>query len=124
MKKIILLAAIFLSLHSTKLLAQNGNGMQQAWKQYLTDSVKLSDAMTDSVLSIRTQYMPQMRSIFMDQSASATDKQAKFQSIRTEMDTRYKSAGLTDDQIQAIHQHEDMMRQRMMNRMNNGGNQQ
>lgn len=124
MKKIILFAAIFLSVHSTKLLAQNGQRMQQAWKEYLTDSVKLSDAMTDSVMAIRTQYQPQMRNIFMDQSSSMQDKQTKMQSLRTEMEARYKSAGLTDDQIQAIHQHEDMMRQRMMNRMNNGGNQQ
>lgn len=120
MKKIILFVAIILSLNATNLFAQNGEKMQEAWKEYLTDSVKLSDPMTDSVMAIRTQYMPQMREIFMDQSSSMSDKQTKMQDLRTEMDTRYKTAGLTDDQIQAIHNHEDMMRQRMMNRMNNG----
>lgn len=120
MKKIILFVAIILSLNATKLLAQNSEKMQEAWKEYLTDSVKLSDPMTDSVMAIRTQYMPQMREIFMDQSSSMSDKQTKMQDMRTEMDTRYKTAGITDDQIQAIHKHEDMMRQRMMNRMNNG----
>lgn len=67
------------------------------------------------------QYQPQMRQIFMDQSAAPADKQAKIQDLRTQMDARYKSAGLTDDQIQQIHAHEDAMRAQMMNRMNNGG---
>ena len=123
MKKIILCIALLLSLGATKLLAQNGQQMQQAWQQYLKDSVQLSDVMVDSVLAIRTQYRPQMRDIFMDQSSSAADKQTKLQGLRTEMDVRYKSSGLTDDQIQAIHKHEDAMRAQMMNRMNNGGGQ-
>ena len=122
MKKIILCVAILLSFSATKLLAQNnGQQMQQAWQSYLKDSVQLSDVMVDSVLAIRTQYRPQMRDIFMDQSSSAADKQTKWQSLRTEMDVRYKAAGLTDDQIQEIHQHEDAMRAQMMQRMNNGG---
>ena len=124
MKKIILCLAILLSFSATKLLAQNnGQQMQQAWQSYLKDSVKLSDAMTDSVLAIRMQYRPQMRDIFMDQSSSAADKQTKMQSLRSEMDVRYKAAGLTDDQVQAIHKHEDDMRARMMNRNNGGGGQ-
>ena len=122
MKKIILCVAILLSFSATKLLAQNnGQQMQQAWQSYLKDSVQLSDVMVDSVLAIRTQYRPQMRDIFMDQSSSAADKQTKWQNLRTEMDTRYKAAGLTDDQINAIHKHEDDMRARMMK--NNGGGQ-
>jgi hypothetical protein len=124
MKKIILCLAIFLSFSATKLLAQNnGQQMQQAWQSYLKDSVQLSDAMTDSVLAIRMQYRPQMRDIFMDQSSSADDKKTKMQNLRTEMDARYKAAGITDDQVQAIHKHEDDMRTRMMNRNNGGGGQ-
>ena len=108
---------------TSHLFAQNGGGqrMQQAWQSYLKDSVQLSDALTDSVMAIRTQYQPQMRSIFMDQSASMDEKQTKMQSMRTEMEARYKSAGLTDDQIQVIHKHEDDMRKQMMNRRNNNG---
>jgi hypothetical protein len=124
MKKIILCLAILLSFSATKLLAQNnGQQMQQAWQSYLKDSVKLSDAMSDSVLAIRMQYRPQMRDIFTDQSSSAADKQTKMQNLRTDMDVRYKAAGLTDDQIQTIHKHEDDMRARMMNRNNGGGGQ-
>ena len=70
MKKVILCIVVLLSLHTTKLRAQNGQQMQQAWHQYLKDSVQLSDVMVDSVLAIRTQYRPQMRDIFMDQSSS------------------------------------------------------
>ena len=123
MKKIILCVAILLSLNGTKLLAQNGGQMQQAWQSYLKDSVQLSDVMVDSVLAIRSQYRPQMRDIFMDQSSSVDDKQTKWQNLRSEMDVRYKAAGLTDDQVQAIHKHEDDMRARMMNRNNGGGGQ-
>ncbi len=118
MKKMILFLAIIMAVSATTLHAQNMN-MQQAWKTYLKDSVKLADPMVDSVMAVRMQYQPQMRQIFMDQSSTPADKQTKFQGLRTEMDSRYKSIGLTNDQIQTIHQHEDEMRARMMNRMNN-----
>ena len=124
MKKILLFLAIVLSLNATKLSAQNSERMQQmqqAWRTFLKDSVQLADPMIDSVMAVRTQYQPQMREIFMDQSASSEDKQAKMQSLRTEMEARYKSVGLTDDQVMSIRKHEDWMRQQMMNRRNSGG---
>ncbi|HEY2728152.1 MAG TPA: hypothetical protein VGI61_13330 [Parafilimonas sp.] len=122
MKKIVLFLAIIITLFATTLHAQqNMQKMQEAWKSYLKDSVKLADPMVDSVMAIRMQYMPQMRQIFMDQSSSTDDKKTKMEGLRTEMDTRYKSAGLTDDQVQQIHAHEDALRTQMMNRMNNGG---
>jgi hypothetical protein len=98
--------------------------MQQAQRQYLKDSVHLSDAMADSVMNVRAEFRPQMRDIFMDQSMSATDKDAKMQTIRTEMEARFKTIGLTDDQIKMIREHDQRMRDQMRNRMNNGnGNQ-
>ncbi len=108
---------------TTKLFAQNSNGeqRQQAMKMYLKDSVNLSDAQIDSVTAIRAQYQPQMRSIFMDQSASSSDKQTKMQAMRTEIEARYKAAGIKDEQIQKMHEHEDRMMAQMRNRMNNGG---
>ena len=124
MKKILLLLAVFLSLQATRTFAQNNERMQQMQQQFrsfLKDSVQLSDALSDTVINVRSSYQPQMREIFMDQSASMDDKQAKMQALRSQMDVRYKSAGLTDDQITAIHKHEDWMRQQMMSRMNNGG---
>ena len=121
MKKVIFFLAIAISVSATKTHAQNMQGMQEAWKSYLKDSIKLSDVMVDSVMAIRTDYRPQMRDIFMDQSSSAADKQTKIQNLRSEMDVRYKLAGLSDDQIQAIHKHEDEMRAQMMNRNNGNG---
>jgi hypothetical protein len=121
MKKIVLFFTIMIALSATTLHAQQNMKMQEAWKSYLKDSVKLADPMVDSVISIRMQYQPQMRQIFMDQSASMDDKKTKMEGLRTEMETRYKSAGLTADQVQQIHQHEDAMRAEMMNRRNNNG---
>ena len=119
-----MLLVMIISLQATRSFAQNEDRMQQMqqqWRSFLKDSVQLSDALSDSVMAIRSQYQPQMREIFMDQSASQADKQAKMQGLRTEMDVRYKSAGLTDDNIAAIHKHEDWMRAQMMNRRNGGG---
>ena len=123
MKKIVLILAIAISLCATKTQAQNMQRMQEAWKSYLKDSVKLSDALTDSVMAIRSDFRPQMRDIFMDQSSSSDDRQTKMQALRSQMDVRYKSAGLTDDQVATIHQHEEEMRARMMNRNGGGGGQ-
>ena len=114
---------IFMTFAATRLQAQNMGNMQQAWRSYLKDTVKLADPMVDSVMAVRAQYQPQMHQIFSDQSASDADKQSKMAAMRTEMDTRYKAIGLTGDQIQAIHTHEDAMRAQMRARMNNGGGQ-
>jgi len=126
MKKIIPCLVIALSLAAaTSVFSQNQNGgqMQQMMHQYLKDSVHLSDAMTDSVMAVRMQYMPQMREIFRDQSTSTDDKKTKLQNLRTEMETKYKAIGLTDDQITMIREHDQRMRDQMRNRMNNGGGQ-
>ena len=123
MKKIMLclLLTFITSAVTTTLFAQNGNGeqRQQAMRSYLKDSVKLSDALTDSVTAIGREYQPQMRDIYMDQSASMGDKQTKLQSLRTSMEARYKSAGLTDDQIQKIRDYQDRMRAQMRSQMKN-----
>jgi predicted transcriptional regulator len=122
MKKIILCLVIALSLSATSVFAQNSQDqrgkMQQMMKQYLKDSLQLSDVLTDSVMAVRMQYQPQMRQIFMDQSMSADDKQTKLKSMRTEMEARYKTIGLTDDQITKMREHDQRMREQMRNRNN------
>jgi len=122
MKKIFSLLVIALTLAATS-FAQNQNGgqMQQMMKQYLKDSVHLSDVMVDSVMAIRTSYRPQMREIFTDQSLSDTDKQSKMQTIRSEMEAKYKTLGISDEQITIMREHDQRMREQMRNRMNNGG---
>ena len=122
-----LCTAVMFLLGATTLFAQNGGGggqqRMQAMRTYLKDSVNLSDAMVDSVMAIQMQYRPQMRDIFMDQNSSDADKQTKMQSLRTEMETKYKAAGLTDAQIQQMHEHEDRMRAQMRNRSGGGSGQ-
>jgi hypothetical protein len=122
MKKIFSLLVIALSLAATS-FAQNQNGgqMQQMMKQYLKDSVHLSDVMVDSVMAIRTSYRPQMREIFTDQSLSDTDKQSKMQTIRSEMEARYKTLGISDEQITMMREHDQRMREQMRSRGSGGG---
>ncbi len=124
MKKLIFgLMMLLLTGATSQLFAQNGNGQQrqQAMKAYLKDSLNLADAQIDSVTAIQTQYRPQMRDIFMDQSASQSDKQTKMQALQTQIEARYKAAGLSDDVIQKMREHQDRMMAQMRNRMNNGG---
>ncbi|MDQ2752896.1 MAG: hypothetical protein M3R72_07720 [Bacteroidota bacterium] len=124
MKKVIFGLMMFLFLGATsQLFAQNGNGQQrqEAMKAYLKDSLNLSNAQIDSVTAIQAQYRPQMREIYMDQSASQTDKQTKMQALETEIEGRYKTAGLSSDVIQKMHEHQQRMMAQMRNRMNNGG---
>lgn len=123
MKKIILSLVVILSVcYSGALFAQNQNGeqMQHMMKAYLKDSVMLSDALVDSVMAVRMSFMPQMRSVYMDQSLSTADKQAKLDEIRTQMDDRYKVAGLKDEQVKMIEEHDARMRQQMRNKMGGG----
>jgi hypothetical protein len=127
MKKIILFLAIMVSLTATKTFAQNGERMQEMqdqFKTFLADSVHLSSAMVDSVISIRNEYQPKAREIFKDQSATPDDRRAKMEALRTEIDSRFKSAGLTGEQINAIHNYEGNMRKQLMKRRddNGGGN--
>lgn len=127
MKKIILFLAIMVSLTATKTFAQNGERMQEMqdqFKTFLADSVHLSSAMVDSVISIRNEYQPKAREIFKDQSATPDDRRAKMQALRIEIDSRFKSAGLTGEQINAIHNYEGNMRKQLMKRRddNGGGN--
>lgn len=114
-----MLLAMLLTGAAQQLLAQDGGRMQQrmeAEKKYLKDSLNLSDAMVDSVTAIRMQYQPQMRELYSDQSMSADDKQAKMKEMRKQMEARYKAAGVTDEQLKQIREHEMRMREGMRNR--------
>ena len=122
MKKIILCVALLLSFGATKLLAQNGQQMQQAWQSYLKDSVQLSDVMVDSVMGIRSEYQPQFKETFMNQQLSEQEKTAKFNDIKSLMKTRYQKIGLTDEQISKIEEMDQRMHDRMKNKMNKGTN--
>lgn len=119
MKKIFLcLVVVFLFSVKETIFAQapNGGQMQQKMREFLKDTVRLSDAMTDSVIAIHKQFMMQMR---QSSSASSDDKQAKMQTVRTQMEARFKTIGLTEEQIKMIEEHDRRMREQMRNK--NGG---
>ncbi|MGI8952484.1 MAG: hypothetical protein ACR2FN_12980 [Chitinophagaceae bacterium] len=121
MKKIIFYLVIALSLGSaSSVLAQNEN-QQSKMKQMLKDSLQLSDAMADSVISIHTQFQPQQKQIFTDQTLSAEQKKTKMNDLRTQIEARYKSAGLSDTQITQLEAMMRKMREQMRNKPNNSG---
>ena len=80
MKKIIVCFVIALSLTASGSAFaqqnQNGGQMQQMMRQYLKDSLKLSDALTDSVVAIRMEYQPKIREMFRDQSLGCSSRSA------------------------------------------------
>ena len=80
------------------------------------DSVQLSDAIVDSVMAVRMEFMPQMRTIFMDQTMNATDRQTKMDDLRMKIAGRYRAVGLTDDQVKMIEDRDTRIRAQMGNR--------
>ncbi len=126
MKKILLCLVITLSLCATSVFAQQTGKTnqkeqrQQMMKQYLKDTVQLSDVIADSVMTLRVEFQPQMKTISKDQSLSADEKKSKMQELKTQMETRYKAVGLNDNQIKEIEDHDQRIREEMRNHMNNG----
>lgn len=123
MKKIILsLVVVFSVWSSGSLFAQNQNPgqMQQMMKQYLKDTVKLTAIQVDSVMSARMRSMPQLKELYKNEALSPGEKQAKVKDIRSQLEESYKSAGLKDDQVKMIEDHDARMRQQMRNRMGGG----
>jgi len=82
-----------------------------ASKQILMDSLKVSESVADSIISIRSQSMSQIKTIMSDQSLSQDQKKEKTKPVKQEMKTRLKSL-LTDDQIQKLQEMEMNMRQK------------
>ena len=125
MKKLIVCfvftAALFLS--GTKLFAQNGNGeqkgqMKEMMRQHLKDSLNLSDALIDSVMTIRGEMQPKAKEVMMDQSLNEDDKKLKMEAIKKEMYERFTKAGLTPDQVKKLKEMDERMREQMHNRKN------
>ncbi|MBV9963074.1 MAG: hypothetical protein JO072_12575 [Parafilimonas sp.] len=93
------------------LSASAQKGKMGASKQILMDSLKVSESVADSIISIRSQSMSQIKTIMSDQSLSQDQKKEKTKPVKQEMKTRLKSL-LTDDQIQKLQEMEMNMRQK------------
>jgi protein-disulfide isomerase-like protein with CxxC motif len=124
MKKILTLLTIVLSV-CTLAKAQNGQRGEEymkAYKQRLVDSIGLSEAKADSVMSVVSSYQPQQREIFMDQSTSREDKMAKLKTLTDERNTKLKTI-LTDDQLAKLEAMEQRAREKMRQGAAGGGQQ-
>ncbi|MFT4155553.1 hypothetical protein [Parafilimonas sp.] len=80
-----------------------GGRMNEKVKQYLTDSLGVSAANTDSVLAISQRSMQQTRSIMQDESLSQDEKREKAKPIRDAAKEEMKKY-LTAEQIEKLEQ--------------------
>ncbi|MBN8852620.1 MAG: hypothetical protein J0H07_12245 [Sphingobacteriales bacterium] len=69
---------------------------QEAMMKKMTEDLKLTSVQVDSLTAIQKEFQPKMRDIFMDQSLSREDKQAKIQPLNEERNKRIQAA-LGDD---------------------------
>ena len=118
MKKIFTFIFVALTFFGASCLAQGGKqgGKQsmELMKQRLKDSLKLSDVQIDSVVSIRQEFQPQIKSIMKDGSLSKDQKKEKVKPLKKEMIARLKTF-LTKDQIEKINDMEQEMRKKNAN---------
>jgi hypothetical protein len=98
MKKIITGLFLLMVIFSvTKAQAQQSQSDRAAaMKQKMKDDLKMTDTQADSVVAIQQDFRPQMRDIYMDQSLSQDDKQAKLAPIIEAQNKRLQAA-LGDD---------------------------
>lgn len=121
MKKIIALIFIATAFISLSASAQKPAGGRMALsKQELMDSLKVSDAVADSVIAVRTESMTQMRSVMSDQSLTQDQKKEKMQPLRQDMKTKLKKF-LTDEQLQKMQQMDMDKRGKMGGTHGDGG---
>jgi hypothetical protein len=69
---------------------------QEAMMKKMQDDLKLTPVQADSLTAIQKDFQPKMREIFMDQSLSREDRQAKMQPLNDERNKRIQAA-LGDD---------------------------
>jgi len=96
---------------SASCFAQGGKQKPEEMKQWLKDSLKLTDAQVDSVVAIREEFQPQVKTIMKDTSLSKDQKKEKIKPLKKEMTARLKNF-LTDDQIKKLGEMEQDMRKK------------
>jgi hypothetical protein len=118
MKKIFVLmlfASAFFGVSASAQKHENhqGGGMGVG-KQFLIDSLGLSDAAADSVVAITRQSVIHVRNIMKDESLSQDEKREKAKPIKEEAKTRLKQF-LTPEQMRKLQQMEMERRQNRAN---------
>ncbi|GAA4331312.1 hypothetical protein [Flaviaesturariibacter amylovorans] len=128
MKKLLLLVALAVGISSTSLYAQEqrdpaaqAQRMKERIKPALIEKVKLTDEQAEKVIEINMDVRRQMRET---RELSGDERKAKAVAIDVDRDKRYKAIPLTDDQVKAVNDFFDALRQqaRQNREGGNGGN--
>lgn len=127
MKKLIAVAAIFATVYTSDVAAQQGGGdpavmmarMKERMKPQLMEKTKLTDAQADKVLEINFEFRQQMREL---RDLSEDDRKKKREEIQANINKKYKDIPLTDDQIKSVNDFYEEWRKNMQQR-GPGGNQ-
>jgi hypothetical protein len=128
MKKLIVMAGLFVALFTANTASAQGGGDPQQMRQrmiervkpQLVEKAKITDAEADKVLDIYMASQPQRREVRMDQSMSDEDKAKKIAAIEEEATKKYKAIPLSDEKLKAVNDFFDEMRKNMQNRRNGG----
>lgn len=93
-----LAASVFFAVSASAQTMTSKSGKMGMEKQYLMDSLKVSETVADSVVSIRSQAMSQIKNIMKDQTLSEDQKKEKVKPIKQDMKKRLAQY-LTKDQM-------------------------
>ena len=127
MKRLIVLLAVFTAVFTTSVNAQqNGGGdpqamlarMKERMKPQLIEKTKLTDAQADKVIEINFEARQQMMGM---RDLSEEDRKKKREEIQADLNKKYKTIPLTDDQIKAVNDFYDEWRKNMQQQRNGGG---
>ena len=129
MKKLILLASMFVAVFSFSASAQGGPGggmtpeqRAERQKQMKTDLIakaKITEAEADKVIQIQQDSRAGLRGL---RDMTPEERQKKMDEVKAENTKKFKAIPLTDDQVKAVDAFYEEQMKRMMNRGANGGN--
>ncbi len=130
MKKILLLVALFVTVYSTSVSAQQQGGgdpvamlakYKERVKPQLIEKTKLSDDQADKVLDLSFGSRMALRGL---RDLSEEDRKKKMEEVQADLNKKYKALPLTDDQIKNVNSFFDEERKKMQQRQggNGGGN--
>lgn len=131
MKKLFLLATLFVALFSVSASAQGGPGgmtpeqraeRQKQTKADLVEKAKITEAEADKVMQIQQDSRQALRGL---RDLSQEDRQKKMDEVRAENTKKFKAIPLTDEQVKAVDAFYEQQTKKMMNRggeKKDGGN--
>jgi Spy/CpxP family protein refolding chaperone len=123
MKKMILLAALIVTLGTFQASAQQGGGdpaqreaMMKEMKAQLVEKAKITEEQADKVIEINRGNREKMKGF---REMSEEERTKKMDEIKADNAKKYKEIPLTDDQVKAVNEY---FEERRKNMQKNGGN--